>query len=188
MSSVTEFEYAIAGAGLSGLALAVKLCELEVSSASSKSICLIEPRLNYVRDHTWCCWNNVVEKLDVAATKKWHKWKVKYGSNVSVRGSKQYPYTCVLADDYYEQALERLKAHDNVCLFLGQSLESIAYNKSTIELSTDRRKISSRFLCDIRPPQILDQEFKLDFLGWHVRSSHDVFGCFVQSYCFITVQ
>ncbi|MDP3509258.1 MAG: lycopene cyclase family protein [Candidatus Melainabacteria bacterium] len=175
MLSAAEFEYTIVGAGLSGLALANTLCKLEAKGATAKSICLIEPRLSYVRDHTWCFWNNVVEKLNVPLTKKWHKWKVRYRSKNSVRGSKQYPYTCVLADDYYDQALKPLKACDNVQLFLGESVESIAYSNSRIEISTAERTVYSQFLFDSRPPRMLEQEFKQDFFGWHVRSIKGVF-------------
>ncbi|MBC7997060.1 MAG: hypothetical protein IAF58_03910 [Leptolyngbya sp.] len=157
------------------MALAINLSKLEGKSEGAKSICLIEPRRNYVRDHTWCFWNNVVEKLSVPLTKKWHKWKVKYRSKISVRGSKQYPYTCVLADAYYDQALKQLNACDNVSLLLNESLESVAYNHSSIEISTDQRKISSQFLFDSRPPQIIEQEFKQDFFGWHLRSIKGVF-------------
>ncbi len=175
MLSVAEFEYAIAGAGLSGLALAGTLCQLEPKGATANSICLIEPRLSYGRDHTWCFWNNVAEKLNVPFTRKWHKWRVRYRSKTSIRGSKRYPYTCVLADAYYDQALKGLKACDNVQLFLGESMKSIDYSKSRLEISTTQRTISSQFLFDSRPPQYLEQEFKQDFFGWHVRSGKDVF-------------
>ncbi len=175
MLSVAEFEYAIAGAGLSGLALAGTLCQLETKGAKANSICLIEPRLSYGRDHTWCFWNNVVEKLNVPVARKWHKWRVRYRSKTSIRGSKRYPYACVLADAYYDQALKQLKACDNIQLFLGEAVQSIDYSKSRLEISTTQRTISSQFLFDSRPPRLLEKEFKQDFFGWHVRSDKDVF-------------
>jgi len=175
MLDVKDYDYAIAGAGLSGLALALKLSKITAKGDAPKSICLIEPRTEYIRDHTWCFWNNVLEKLSLPATKTWHKWKVKCGSKTSIRGSKQYPYTCILADTYYRSALPQLQTCDNVQFFLGESLEDISYNDVNLAVTTSQRKIVSKFLFDSRPPRMLAKEFKQDFFGWHVRVEKDVF-------------
>jgi lycopene beta-cyclase len=174
------FHYAIAGAGLSGLALALNLSNLELrgsttSDSAPKRICLIEPRTSYERDHTWCFWNNVVEKLDVPATKTWQKWKVKYLSKTSIRGSKRYPYTCVLADSYYDHALGKLKGCENIKIFLGESLKNVAYQDSILEISTSQRTLTSQFLFDSRPPQARAGEFKQDFIGWQIKADRAVF-------------
>ncbi len=179
MLEVTDYDYAIAGAGLSGLALANSLSKIGLKDTKPKSICLIEPRTEYIRDHTWCFWNNVLEKLSLPETKKWHKWHVRYGSKTSIRGSKQYPYTCILADAYYKHALSQLQDLENVHFFLGESLQNIAYSDSKLAITTDQRNINCQFLFDSRPPQLLSSEFKQDFLGWHIRSDKEIFdeGC-----------
>ncbi len=175
MSDATDCEYTIAGAGLSGLALALNLSKIAEKNSAIEPICLIDPRSAYNRDHTWCFWNNVLEELKLPETKKWHQWQVRFASRTSIRGSKRYPYTCILADAYYRHALGQLQDCENVRFFLGESLENVAYASEHIVATTNQRSINSQFLFDSRPPKLLSSEFKQDFFGLHIRADKDVF-------------
>jgi len=173
-----DFEYAIAGAGLSGLSLAVSLSRLQKKSAGKqKRVCLIEPRKKYEQDHVWCFWDNVQVSLSksVPIKKQWHKWKVKFGGKTSVSASAKYPYCCVMAEDYYASAVSELRETDAVTLLLGATLEKVRYDPRKITLDTKNYSLSARLLFDSRPPSFDADDFKQSFFGLHIRTSTDVF-------------
>jgi lycopene beta-cyclase len=175
MEDATDFEYAIAGAGLSGLSLALELNKLNRKISADQNICLIEPRLEYDRDHTWCFWQDSTAKNSAKVTKSWHTWKVKHLAKTIINHSENYRYACTLANDYYDYALGQLKPSNKVSILLGEKLLNVSYSRSNIRLVTSHRTTSSRFLFDSRPPKLLDSEFKQDFFGWHLRASKSVF-------------
>jgi len=168
---MTEYDYAIAGAGLAGLSLSKSI----IQSAGCSTLALIEPRTEYKRDHIWGFWNNVVTALHVPLKKQWQKWKVKYGGKTSLCCSTLYPYCAVVSEDYYEQALAILRDADGTDLHLGESLAGVHYNKKNVTLETDRRTLSCRLLFDSRPPPFAAAEFKQDFFGIQIRTTRAEF-------------
>jgi lycopene beta-cyclase len=168
---MNDFEFAITGAGLAGLSLASSL-----SRANQESrICLIEPRTHYKRDHVWCFWNNAPTTLKVPIKRQWRQWKVRYRNRASVCSSQNYPYCCVLAEDYYEESLAQLRQSEKVDFFFGESLQEVDYNNAGIALRTEQRTISTRLLFDSRPPQFDAADFKQDFFGLQVQTEKNVF-------------
>ncbi len=172
----TDFEYAIAGGGLSGLALASSICRSqEHIHGERKSLCLIEPRQKYEQDHIWSFWNNVQMDLNVPVKKQWTKWKVRYGKKTFQCICPKYPYCAVLAQDFYAHSQSLLGKSNNVDIFFGESLEQVEYRETSIMLNTNARKLSTRLLFDSRPPSFDPSDFKQDFFGLHIRTSQNVF-------------
>ncbi|CAN5219930.1 lycopene cyclase family protein [soil metagenome] len=168
---MSDFDYAIAGAGLSGLSLARRLVE----SSPSSSLCLIEPRTIYQRDHVWSFWNNALATLRPPIKKQWHKWKIRYRKRTRVCESKRYPYCAVLSEDYYDEALNQLRSAEKVSLFFGESLTELNYSSANLNLQTDKRAISARLLFDSRPPRFVEEEFRQEFYGLHIQTAKNVF-------------
>lgn len=168
---MTEFDFAIAGAGLAGLSLAKSLD----SSGKFGRGCLIEPRLTYERDHIWCFWNNAPSNLAVPVRKTWNRWKVAYRGRSRVCTSKKYPYTCVFGEDYYQEALNIIKCSKQLDLFLGQSLTAVAYGDAAVSLTTNRQTIETKLLFDSRPPAVSPTGFRQEFYGLVVEADRDVF-------------
>jgi len=168
---MTDFDYAIIGAGLAGLSLASSLVDL----LPKKSQALIDPRSDFKRDHNWCYWNNAAFNIELPINKRWTKWKVSYKSKTTVCQSEGYPYDCVFADTYYKHALSTLNKSETVKFFLGESLEQVEYKKDSVLIKTGGHKFSAKILFDSRPPQHQPGELVQDFLGFHIISNEEVF-------------
>ncbi len=168
---MNDFDYVIAGAGLAGLSLAKCL----IDSSPDKTLCLIEPRQNYQRDHVWCFWNNAPKSLSVPQKKSWQKWKVRYKGKTNLCSSKRYPYCAVLSEDYYESRISHLEKSPKVNLYFGENVTATEYGSGLVTVKTDQRILSSKVLFDSRPPQTRGNEFKQDFYGLHIRLDKGVF-------------
>ena len=78
------FDIVIVGGGLSGLALAAELAQVEFSKLR---VLVLEQRQNYSRDRTWSYWKtpqNGVHRYSHLERKRWTQWRVRQGDRKSV--------------------------------------------------------------------------------------------------------
>ena len=97
----------IAGAGLAGLSLAARLAG---GNSRSDKIVLIDPRREYGRDRTWCYWQFDAADDLPAVGHRWRRWRcVAPDGREVVRQADGVSYNFVAADDFYRDALARLR-------------------------------------------------------------------------------
>jgi lycopene beta-cyclase len=121
MNQNIKYDYIIAGAGLSGLLLAM---ELQKTSLKNKRILLIDREVKNNNDRTWCFWNDQKDfDLDEIVYKKWNK--IRFASTNSDGNYPVAPYTYqyIRGNDFYDYANKKLRGLDNVTFILGEITE-----------------------------------------------------------------
>ena len=71
-----DFNYIIIGGGCAGLSLAY---ELEINNKlENKTLAIIEPRTNYIRDKTWSFWRIRPHNFEDCVIKSWDNFSVHF--------------------------------------------------------------------------------------------------------------
>ncbi|HWZ22648.1 MAG TPA: lycopene cyclase family protein, partial [Cytophagaceae bacterium] len=115
-----KYDYIIAGAGLSGLLLAL---EMSKTSLKNKRVLLVDKDAKNTNDRTWCFWSDEKFELDKLVFKKWGK--IRFTTNTSDAAYKvdPYKYEYIRGIDFYNYANEELKSCENYTSLIGEISE-----------------------------------------------------------------
>ena len=142
-----KYDYAIVGAGCSGLSLAVELFH---SAPAGSRIALIDPRRNYDMDRLWCFWNTQPHRFSEAVRDEWTRWKVRYNGKEAVHESSRYAYQYLPAETFYAAALEEIESYSSADLLLATRAEKIIETNDTATVVTDKGPVQARLVFDGR--------------------------------------
>lgn len=128
---------------------------------------MIEPRLTYTDDRSWCFWRPPHHDLSDLVAHSWDGWRFS-GETGPARHHRvaglRYQY--VRGIDFYTRALERIDGADNIRLHSGlQATELTPLGTGTdalVSVETERGTIRARHVIDTRPralPAMLYQSF-----------------------------
>ena len=172
----------IAGAGLSGLSLAVAL--LDAGLPDESRILLVDPRETLSgADRTWCFFDLVPHAFEAAVTHRWSRWRVRNGPVEVVRSAPPITYCRIPGERFYELALERLAAAGPRIEFaLGVTVEHLEDRGDHVEVHTDTAVLRARLAMDSRPPPLIratddgkSVQLLQHFRGRVVRSAEPLF-------------
>lgn len=165
----TQIDVAILGAGLAGLSLAVRLCKLP----RPPSILLIDPRLDYLRDRTWCHWAAAPHPFLDCISHRWPRWTVRNGNQSITRESAEFPYVRIPADALYTQARELLALAPEVEWALGQTAEHLRETDAGVEIDlSGGTRVTTGKIYDSRPLEsAATGGWRQIFRGLELRSS-----------------
>ena len=138
----------ILGGGCAGLSLATRLAK----SCPSLKVIIIEPRIEYEEDRTWCGWRTAPHPYMNCVARSWPHWRVIHGNRTIDRGSSSLPYEMIPASRFYEQSCETIRASASVCLASGTAANSVTedFDGVTTRLA-DGRVLRARWAVDTRP-------------------------------------
>ena len=153
-----KYDYAIVGAGCSGLSLAVELFH---SVPQGSRIALIDPRRSYHMDRLWCFWNTQPHRFTGAVRHEWPRWKVRYNGKEVVHESSRFVYQYLPAETFYASALDEIESYSSADLLLGTKAGKIIETNDTATVVTDKGPINARLVFDGRNSP-----------GLHVGSGH----------------
>ena len=142
-----KYDYAIVGAGCSGLSLAVELFH---SVPAGSRIALIDPRRSYHMDRLWCFWNTQPHRFIDAVRHEWTRWKVRYNGKEVAHESSRFAYQYLPAETFYASALEEIESYSSADLFLGTKAEKIIETNGTATVLTDKGPVEARLVFDGR--------------------------------------
>jgi lycopene beta-cyclase len=109
-----QYHYILAGAGLSGLTLALEL--VRRPAFKDKKILLIDKDTKEKNDRTWCFWAAPDEDLPTITYRTW-KYCQFYGENFDKKMDiAPYNYRMIRGIDFYQQAKKELAQHKNISL------------------------------------------------------------------------
>lgn len=174
-------DYVIAGAGCAGLSLAVQIAtQARRLGRPCPRVVLLEPRVEYVRDRTWCSWRFEDHPFAAAVSHRWTRWRVAEGDRSLVRGSTRHAYEHIPADAFYAQALAILRGSPEVELRLGCAARAIHERGEGVEVVTDDGVVSGALAFDARPapapePDAEEVDLLQHFVGWEVEAEAAVF-------------
>lgn len=172
----------IAGAGLSGLSLAVGL--LDTGLPDNARILLIDPRETLSgADRTWCFFDLVPHAFESAITHRWNHWRVRNGADEVVRSAPGISYCRIPGERFYELALERLAAAGRrVEIMHGVTVENLESRGDHVEVRTSAGVLRGCLAMDSRPPPLpratddgRDVNLLQHFRGRVLRSTEPVF-------------
>ena len=172
----------IAGAGLSGLSLAVAL--LDAGLPDKTRILLVDPREALSgTDRTWSFFDLVPHAFEAAITHRWTHWRVRNGGAEALRSAPGLTYCCIPGERFYELALHRLvSAGNSVEFMLGVTVEHVEDLGDRVAVQTSAGVLSARLAMDSRPPELPratdgDKDVNLlqHFRGRVIRSTEPVF-------------
>ena len=123
-----EFDYIVIGGGCAGLSLAY---ELEIhEKLKDKTLAIIEPRLEYKRDKTWCFWKVIPHNFDDCVKKSWENFSVNIPNETNYLECKKYPYQSIDSGLFYEKINKILKENKNISFF--KNIKEISTKNSFI--------------------------------------------------------
>ena len=172
----------IAGAGLSGLSLAVAL--LDAGLPEDARVVLVDPRQTLSgADRTWCFFDLVEHPFGSAITHRWSRWRVRNGADEVVRSAPGIAYCRIPGERFYDLALDRLAAAGSrVKVMRGVKVESLDDRGAHVDVRTDTGVLRARLAMDSRPPALTrnnddgkDVHLLQHFRGRIVRSEEPVF-------------
>jgi lycopene beta-cyclase len=181
-ASIPDADVIIAGAGLSGLSLALAL--LDAGLPDEARIVIVDPRetLNGA-DRTWCFFDLVPHAFESAITHRWPQWRVRNGTAEVLRSEPGITYCHIPGERFYKVALERLAAAGKrVQFLLGVTVEHLDDRGTHVDVHTSAGMLRASLAMDSRPPSLTyaaggrkDIHLLQHFRGRVVRSAEPVF-------------
>jgi lycopene beta-cyclase len=137
----------ILGAGCAGLALAARL------EQTSSRVLLLEPRIRYDHDRTWCFWAPRKHALSDLVIRRWTRWHIGVDGEQPTRqhASEALPYQCIPADRYYAWALDRCATNPAITLNTGVTATNVRRDADGFSVETSAGAVHARQIVDTRP-------------------------------------
>ena len=179
---VLDADVIIAGAGLSGLSLAVAL--LDAGLPEDARVVLVDPRETLSgTDRTWCFFDLVPHAFESAIIHRWSRWRVRNGVHEVIRCAPGIAYCRIPGERFYDVALERLAAAGRrVEIVRGVTVENLEDRGAHVDVHTGTGVLRARLAMDSRPPSLTsinndgkDVHLLQHFRGRVVRSAEPVF-------------
>ena len=141
------YDFAIVGAGCSGLTLASLMAG---QVPQNTRIALVDLRTTYEMDRVWCYWNVFRHPFLDAVTHAWQRWKIRHRGREIVLTTNRYPYHFVPADAFYKMAFEKISHHGGIELHLGKAVEGFEVENGQVRIKTDSDDLIARQVFDGR--------------------------------------
>jgi lycopene beta-cyclase len=171
----THYDIIIAGAGLSGLSLALHLIN---SPLRDRSILIVDPDPKERNDRTWSCWSDRATPFDDLACRTWDRLHLAGLNGEMQVNLRRYRYRTIRGIDFYEHARKELAQHPNVTWQRGK-VEAIEDGTEAARVIINHEAVTGRWVFDSRPrPAVHDERYhqlKLHFKGWEIETPHAAF-------------
>ncbi len=110
-----EFDYVIIGGGCAGLSLAY---ELEIHEKfKNKTLAIIEPRNDYIRDKTWSFWKVAAHNFEDCVKHSWSNFSINIPSQTKYIECDNFPYQSIDSGLFYQKIINTLKKNTNIHFF-----------------------------------------------------------------------
>ena len=153
-----EFDYIIIGGGCAGLSLAY---ELEIHEKfKNKTLAIIEPRNDYIRDKTWSFWKVAAHNFDDCVKHSWSNFSVNIPNQTKYVQCDNSPYQSIDSGLFYEKIINTLKKNTNINFF-----------KNINEISTENAFIFNS-VCNVSDSK---NDLWQHFSGIEIETNKDVF-------------
>ena len=123
-----EFDYIIIGGGCAGLSLAY---ELEIHEKfKNKTLAIIEPRNDYIRDKTWSFWKVAAHNFEDCVKHSWRNFSINIPSQTKYIECDNFPYQSIDSSLFYQKIINTLKKNTNIHFF--KNLNEISNENSFV--------------------------------------------------------
>lgn len=149
MSTPSAYDLIIIGGGCAGLSLASNLAKLP---GAVPKVLVLEQRLQYRNDRTWCFWDTANEACKSLVTHAWPTFRIKDTQQDHAYDALKHPYLMLASDVFYNQALADIDRCSNTQLLLGEEIIGAAVKVNQAwQVKTASGEYSAKWLVDTRP-------------------------------------
>ena len=153
-----EFDYIIIGGGCAGLSLAY---ELEIHEKfKNKTLAIIEPRNDYIRDKTWSFWKVAAHNFEDCVKHSWSNFSINIPNQTKYIECDNFPYQSIDSGLFYQKIINTLKKNTNIHFF-----------KNINEISTENSFVFNS-VSDVSDSK---NDLWQHFSGIEIETSKDVF-------------
>ena len=167
-------DLAIIGGGCAGLSLARELAARQTLD----SVVILEPRLQYQDDRSWCFWLTPHHALAHLVSHTWSSWMFgKQGEQSKTRGCTNNPYQYIRSADFYRDCLDRISECPSIELKLGFTVTTINRQNDAWHIETGQGSFLAKQVIDTRPPspkQLSQANLYQCFLGAEIQFDHGI--------------
>lgn len=170
MSPVSNYDFILAGAGASGLALAYAL-------PATARILLVDTAKKTKNDRTWCFWENHTSPLDAIVYRSWQSVYFHSQDFSSCLSIAPYTYKMIRGIDYYTFMQSQLESRGNITFLYG-NIDHLESDHQEARLTVGDTTYSAPwgFNSAFRPTVTLGYHSLLQhFKGYIVQTPHDAF-------------
>jgi lycopene beta-cyclase len=157
--SDSDVDLVILGGGCAGLSLAARLAD----ASSTLRVMVLEARISYVDDRSWCFWRPEQHDLSHLVSASWPSWTFAgVDGRTSTRSVSGLRYQYVRGSDFYSDALRRIAASTSISLRTGAQVADVEREGDGLRVLTESGAITARWVVDTRPqraPAMLYQCF-----------------------------
>lgn len=172
----TEVDLVILGAGCAGLSLAMHLAEME--QICPKTL-LLEQRVIYENDRTWCFWGDKQTPFAHLTQHQWTEVNVQSGEKSALIDCSLAPYHILSGGCFYSHTIESIKKNSLLELKAGVTvLTDPEYHDNKWHLHTSFGQVVTKAIVDTRPIAIDTMNATLlwqSFLGYEIECEDIVF-------------
>ena len=169
MSTPSAYDLIIIGGGCAGLSLASNLAKLP---GAAPKVLVLEQRLQYRNDRTWCFWDTANAACKSLVTHAWPTFRIKDKQQAHTYDALKHPYLMLASDVFYNQALADIDRCSNTQLLLGEEIigSAVKVNQAW-QVKTASGNYSAKWLVDTRPhPDMVESDSVLwqSFFGQEI--------------------
>jgi lycopene beta-cyclase len=172
-----QFDYIIAGAGLSGISLAYAMSKN--SFFNDKTILLIDKEHKNKQDKTYSFWADSSSDFTAIAYHNWGKVEIMGHQYADIQSIAPYQYYSIRSIDFYTHCFTEIKKKPNIVLWKGD-IGKVSNENNSAFIEVDGIKISAPIIFSsilLEPPATTKKDIYLlqHFMGYTIQSSKDVF-------------
>ena len=146
------FDLIILGGGCAGLSLATRLAS---AVPNGPRTLVIESRVRYTNDRTWCFWGADLPAANHTVKHQWKSMRLTSGDRTVLADCSATPYQMLPADKFYDAALSVVSAAKNISLKLDTAVRSDPRKIDGYwDVETNAGVFSGRMVVDTRPQQM----------------------------------
>lgn len=175
---MTDYDFIIAGGGVSGLSLA---CHLARSPLGDRSILIVERETKDSNDRTLCFWADRPTAFDEAVHRSWSSLRFFGDEFEKIIPLNGYRYRMIRGIDFHRYARRELASLPNVTLWHG-NVDRVEDDVDRARLTVDGRTFIGKWVFDSRSPYTTaapesprHHDLRQFFKGWLIETSEDAF-------------
>lgn len=142
----------ILGGGCAGLSLGARLATLAAEGVPIPKTRILESRLTYEEDRTWCFWHPVEEPQPWPVAATWSRWRFSAGTDTTLHISNYWHYCCLRASDFYRTARERIASCPEIQLELGVDVTGLESHTDRVTIYKKSGTLETDTVVDCRTP------------------------------------
>jgi lycopene beta-cyclase len=171
-----ENDLLILGGGAAGLSLARRLAE---QGATAPRTVVLESRVDYTDDRTWCFWMHSSAQLTHLVRRRWAKVSLTSPTERVFVDCAEFPYALLPSGEFYQESVELLARSERVRLAMGVAVLGAPRKVEGVwQIETSAGIQRARWIVDTRPsaaPAAGAAVLWQSFLGQEIECAGPVF-------------